>query len=100
MGVDYTPVSGFTVKIPESVLGDAIEDNETDDEMELFDKLELEHATVGCSFSGDTETVLILTPNPKNVDKQIADWLAEVNEALKTSLTVKDVRFISDLHVW
>lgn len=97
MGVDYTAVAGFTVKVPKEVLA-ASEYEFTSD---LFDDLGLDWSTVGCSYSGATEDILLFKPDScVDLDAQISIWLKEVNAALGTKFSAEDVRFVSDLHVW
>lgn len=102
MGVDHTPVAGFTVTIPKDKLNATFEREEVDDLSDLCSKddVDLDYATIGSSLSGDTEDILILEPTPSRVDKQIKDWLSMVNTVFQTELTIDDVRFTKDLYVW
>lgn len=100
MGVDYSPVSGFAIKFPEGVIARLVNDNDCDHFTDLLEDKDIEYETVGSSLSGNTVAVIVLQPSPENVDRQITKWLSMVNRKLKLDLTIENVYFISDLHVW
>jgi len=98
MAVDYEAIAGFTVKIPEKNLDLLLDEH--DDLEEVFDHLDIEHETIGCSMTGSTEVIPLMIPNSAvNVDGQIKDWLDNINTKLSTQLTVNDVKFIKDLYI-
>jgi|SRR5688572_3857744 len=100
MGREYDSVAGFTVQIPSDALIAKMQTMETEDETEVFDKYKIRYATYGSAFSGDQTTVPLLVPKPVDVDKQIADWLAHINQVFSTQLTAKDVEFLSEVSEW
>lgn len=104
MGLDVASVAGFTVYVTDEEIERLCEEYDKEDAVELFDFLHLEHGTYGSAYSGETKTVPLLVPSPKNVDAQIQVWLTEVNLALKrsnkTQYKLKDVEFISQTYWW
>ncbi len=98
MGVDVSAVGGFTVNISKDKLQELINNQGCGNAEELFEQCDLEYCWIGSSYSGDVEIILILEPSPKDVDKQIAKWLSEINKKLKTEFSLDDVTFITETY--
>lgn len=98
MGVDVSPVAGFTVTFPGSTLAALINAHDCDHAEDLFEKFKLSYSYVGSSYElyGPHIVLLLMPKTAKQVDKQIQSWLNGVNTALKTQFTVEDVSFISE----
>lgn len=107
MGVDYTPVAGFTINLNDvarkqiSVVakekaGDKYADWESD-----FDILGILYSTVGSCYTGDTESIPIFIPKDAvNLDAQVESWLSDFNTKCKTNFQTSDIIFTRDLFIW
>lgn len=100
MGVDYRAVSGFALKIPKRTLTRLKENHEVNEDDALFDKVGIGYELTGCSYSEETVPRVIFQPDPRNVDKQLSEWLDDVNECLETEFTIDDVEFLSELYIY
>jgi hypothetical protein len=106
MGVDYSAVAGFSIKMTDELkariraCAEELPDWDEEEESELA-ALDLDYAEVGCSYSGTTEQIPILIPESAlGLDAKVASWLENINTTLHTSYEVKDVIFIRDILVW
>lgn len=99
MGVDVNAVSGFTVRISQDVIDSNIARYNCEDIDELYDVLDIPSVYTGSQYSGEVELIPILhEPTPIEVDRQIAEWLGNINAKLGTELRLEDVSFISELY--
>lgn len=105
MGVDYTPVSGFSIKMSSQDVLIACHKlmllNEFEDLSELFERLKIAYSNIGSCYTGDTKTIPIFVPKDcVNLDFQLVTWLGELNTKLGLGLTINDVVFVSELYVY
>ena len=104
MGVDYTPVAGFTVPLTKETLKklDDIAPEGWEDEYEtIFDALDIDYEEIGSSYTGDTENIPLFVPEDAvGVDEQISQWLADLNAKMSTSFEIEDVIFVKELRIW
>jgi len=106
MGIDYTPVAGFTIPISDELklkirkLAEGIDANWEDKFETEFDVLGISYHWIGSSYTGDTENIPLFVPdNAIDLDKKLAAWLGGINTKLQTSFEIEDVIFVSDLHI-
>ena len=106
MGVDYTPVAGFSIPISDELkrnirkLVEGIDENWEDKFETEFDVLGVSYHGVGSSYTGDTESIPLFVPDDAiDLEKKIAAWLGGINTKLQTSFEIEDVIFVSDLHI-
>lgn len=106
MGVDYSSIAGFSLKMTPDLkkhiraCAEKLPNWDEEEESEL-DALGITFSEVGCSYSGTTEQIPIFVPeNAINLDAQVASWLEGINAALHTSYEAKDVIFIRDLLIY
>jgi len=106
MGVDYSPVAGFSIKMNSEIerhigeLADEKRPNWEKDYETAFDALGIKYAETGSSWTGDVEYIPLFVPEDAiDLDKQIAEWLKDLNEKLQTSFEIEDVIFFKDLRI-
>ena len=107
MGVDYYPVAGFSIKMTDEIekrISDLADETMPDWEKDyetVFDALDIGYAEIGSSWSGDTEHIPLFIPeNAIDLDKQIAEWLKDLNAKMQTTFEIEDVIFFKDLRIW
>ena len=104
MGVDYTPVAGFSIKMTDEV---KIHISELVDEKlpgwennydNIFEALKIGYSEIGSSYTGSTECIPMFVPEfAIDLDYQIDAWLKELNEKMETTFDIEDVIFVKEL---
>lgn len=107
MGVDYTPIAGFSIKMNAKIekhISDLADETMPDWEKDyetVFDALGIKYSEIGSSWTGDVDYIPVFVPEIcVHLDRQIAEWLDALNEKLQTSFEIEDVIFIKELRIW
>lgn len=107
MGVDYSPVAGFSVPMNDELrkkiadiarekVGKDYDQWESD-----FDILRIAYCSVGTNYvAGGMELIPIFIPaSAVNLDAQLSFWLSDFNDKCLTTFEIKDLIFVRDLFI-
>lgn len=100
MGINYEPVSGFSINLSVKLQAELIEEYGSLEK--CFEELNIEYSYIGSSYSDqELESIPIYTPEScVELDWQLEVWLERLSTKLERTFKVKDVVFISEVLVF
>lgn len=107
MGIDYNGVGGIGIRLNDEMIEKVIEKNmfteeDWDDDMYgCVDSLGISYSVAGDSYNSEYEFYyLVKGENLEDINKNKEQFLHEINSKFNTSYTEKDLKVISELHIW